>query len=82
MDEFDKKKLFDEAFKKDGIQAPDLAYYTLVFAPLFTGIVGLGFWGYATLFRPSIPEDRLSPLLYTSIVLIGGPVVGDQISRR
>lgn len=77
----DKEKLFKIAIEKEGMQAADWAYYTLLFLPLSTGIIGLFAWGYAILFRPTIPEERLNPLLYTSIVLVGGPAIGCTSKR-
>lgn len=81
MTDIDKKKLFDEAFKQPGIQAPDIAYYTLLFVPLLTGVIGFAFWGYATLFRPNLKEERLRPLLVISCVLMGAPI-GLDVTRR
>lgn len=74
--EKERDRLSKEAFKKDGLQAPDIAYYLLIFLPLLTGIAGYYFWTQTIVNRPEIPPERLNPLFWSSIVLIGGSELG------
>lgn len=80
MDE-ERAKLFAEAFKKPGIQGADIAYYSLLFLPLITGICGFAFWANAMINKPHIPKDRLDKLFYASCVLMGGPFGVDYLKK-
>ncbi|ANV92028.1 hypothetical protein [Picosynechococcus sp. PCC 8807] len=76
MSESDKDKLFKIAFSKEGLQTADIAYYLLLFLPMLAGFYCGYIWIKATVWHPEIPEERLTPLFWTSCILIGVPVAG------
>lgn len=81
MADNDKDKLFKVAFSEKGIQGADIAYYTLLFLPLLSGLTGFYFWAKAIIFYPTIPQERLQPLLIVSCALIGGPIAGGYLKN-